>query len=147
MTLRIRKGVLPVSPSPSSRPATSDSASRAESLLRHLALSEASFRSHQLFRQRLAGSGVQPGSCPSDLQARLNALDQDLASEFASLSRERERVWALLYRLDNPRAARLLESFYLSGMTMRAAALSCGYNERYAYRLRDRALSEIGNWV
>ncbi len=127
---------------------------RAVRFLSGVAREEAQYRSRLLFRNRMAeaarrsapgplraGGSVVP---PGEVSSRLSELDRDLENAFADLCAHRKEVLDLLSSLDNPRGALLLESFYVSGMTMRAAAAYSGYDERHAYRVRDRSLAELG---
>ena len=93
---------------------------------------------------RTGGAGGRAGDARAEAVAGAADLDLEIERKQKELYLLREEIWELLALLEDPEAALLLDDHYLSGMSMRKAALRAGYEEHYAYRIRRQALLRLG---
>ena len=140
-----------------------DPVERALDYIKAVARMEKRFHSRIRYRWRLqdmaegrhTDASLPPASALSEeaaidreeAQARLAELDRELVKEMLQLQAVKDQMWELFSRLSHPIAWQILEGFYLNGTPIRAIAARNAYSERYTYRVKNKALRELGQML
>ena len=92
----------------------------------------------------LHAGGGGPGDSRAEAAAAVVDLEREIDRDIDHLVALKNEIWLVLKDLESPEDALLLDDLYIAGMTMKEAAKRAKVTPTHAYRLRKKALIEVG---